>query len=106
MCRIPQTVLRWVMEKTTSNIQIESPEHLEMLMKLHHKDVIALFVNPTAKMLEIKDTIQNGFDDVMFGTAKGVQMTNYILKNFENTRPGTTDDAAMVSSCVYECVQH
>lgn len=76
-------VLKWLMERTTSDVAVTTPEQLTALLEVHHKDVVVLMVNPTPEMLKAKDILSKKLDEVMFGSAKGKVMVDFILDTFD-----------------------
>eukprot|EP01053_Blabericola_migrator_P008169 Blabericola_migrator_1__8168@NODE_421_length_8666_cov_158_657053_g333_i0_p3_GENE_NODE_421_length_8666_cov_158_657053_g333_i0NODE_421_length_8666_cov_158_657053_g333_i0_p3_ORF_typecomplete_len589_score131_81Thioredoxin/PF00085_20/3_7e12Thioredoxin/PF00085_20/4_4e03Thioredoxin/PF00085_20/7_7e20Thioredoxin_6/PF13848_6/61Thioredoxin_6/PF13848_6/0_075Thioredoxin_6/PF13848_6/4_6e06Thioredoxin_6/PF13848_6/0_012TraF/PF13728_6/2e05TraF/PF13728_6/3_2e03TraF/PF13728_6/1_2e03TraF/PF13728_6/0_0098Thioredoxin len=89
------SVLKWIMDKTTSDLSITSPEQLNVVLELHHNDVILLTANPDEKMIPILNQLMTKFSDVMFGTLNGPIIIDHVLDMFDKEDIGwVTDDHA------------
>lgn len=73
--------MKWLLAKTTSDLEVRSLMQLKELLKIHRTDVVVLLANPTKSMLQIeRDVLLKKFEDVMFGTVSDPNVAKDLLQ--------------------------
>eukprot|EP01055_Gregarina_sp_Pseudo9_P005664 Gregarina_sp_Pseudo_9__5663@NODE_7_length_7070_cov_43_502062_g5_i0_p2_GENE_NODE_7_length_7070_cov_43_502062_g5_i0NODE_7_length_7070_cov_43_502062_g5_i0_p2_ORF_typecomplete_len597_score123_95Thioredoxin/PF00085_20/1_6e12Thioredoxin/PF00085_20/6_1e02Thioredoxin/PF00085_20/1_1e04Thioredoxin/PF00085_20/1_2e19TraF/PF13728_6/1_3e07TraF/PF13728_6/0_00058Thioredoxin_6/PF13848_6/8_3e02Thioredoxin_6/PF13848_6/0_014Thioredoxin_6/PF13848_6/0_0047Thioredoxin_6/PF13848_6/0_019OST3_OST6/PF04756_13/2_6e05OST3_O len=85
-------VLRWIMDRTTTDLSVDTPEQLTAVLELHHSDVVVLVSNINDKLRPIYKELMEEFSDVMFGVLTNPNISLHVLGMFKAESEWVTDD--------------